>query len=105
MLLIYINFLIFLQLINSYNKILIFSFFCLFLVLVIPFITYLISPKLRNVEKVTPYECGYESFDDSRGIFDLHFFIITILFILFDLEISFIFPWLKLLYLIGFTGF
>ena len=68
-------------------------------------VTYLLAPNIRNSDKLSSYECGFEPFDDSRGTFDIHFFIIAILFIIFDLEIAFIFPWARLLYFLGAFGF
>jgi NADH-quinone oxidoreductase subunit A len=65
---------------------------CGFIVGIIPIITYIVSPTAKNIEKTSSYECGFEPFDDSRGTFDVHFFIIAILFLVFDLEIAFIFP-------------
>ena len=89
----------------QYIKLFYFIAVCLFIVFIIPFITYVVSPNSRNSEKLSSYECGFEPFDDSRGTFDIHFFIIAILFIIFDLEIAFIFPWARLLYFLGAFGF
>jgi NADH-quinone oxidoreductase subunit A len=88
MLLIYTNIIA----LTQYFKLFFFFIVCLFLTLVIPLVTYVVSPNIRNLEKVSSYECGFEPFDDARGTFDIHFFIIAILFLIFDLEIAFIFP-------------
>jgi NADH-quinone oxidoreductase subunit A len=101
MLLIYTNIVSLYQ----YLKLFAFIIVCFLIVFLIPFVTYLVSPNSRNAEKLSSYECGFEPFDDSRGTFDIHFFIIAILFIIFDLEIAFIFPWAKLLYFLGAFGF
>lgn len=90
---------------NEYSQIFWFSLFCLILVIALPTITYFVSPKVWNSEKFSAYECGYEPFDDSRGSFDIHFYIVAILFILLDLEIAFIFPWATVLYYLGNFGF
>ena len=53
----------------------------------------LISPKKPEAEKGSPYECGFEAFEDARSRFDVRYYLIAILFIIFDLEIAFLFPW------------
>jgi NADH-quinone oxidoreductase subunit A len=56
-------------------------------------------------EKLSPYECGFEAFEDARMKFDVRYYLVAILFILFDLEIAFLFPWAIVLQEIGFFGF
>ena len=56
-------------------------------------------------DKMAPYECGFEAFDDSRRQFDVRFYLVAILFIIFDLEIAFLFPWAVSLGGIGLFGF
>ena len=56
-------------------------------------------------EKLSPYECGFEAFEDARMKFDVRYYLVAILFILFDLEIAFLFPWAVSLDAIGFIGF
>ena len=56
-------------------------------------------------EKLSAYECGFEAFGDARGKFDVQFYLVSILFIIFDLEIAFLFPWAIVLGDIGFLGF
>ena len=58
-----------------------------------------------DAEKLSPYECGFEAFEDARMKFDVRYYLIAILFILFDLEIAFLFPWAVVLQEIGFFGF
>jgi len=53
----------------------------------------LVAPSNPNAEKLSPYECGFEAFEDARMKFDVRYYLIAILFILFDLEIAFLFPW------------
>lgn len=77
---------------SSYFGILIFSFFSLFLTLLIIFLPFIFSLKIENKEKLSSYECGFSPFEDSRNEFDVKFYLIGILFIIFDLEISFLFP-------------
>ena len=64
-----------------------------------------ISSTIEDSEKVTIYECGFDPFGDSRQKFEVRFFLVGILFIIFDLEISFIFPWAISLYNIPVVGF
>ena len=56
-------------------------------------------------EKLSPYECGFEAFDDARRRFDVRFYLVSILFIIFDLEVAFLFPWAVTLGRIGLFGF
>ena len=56
-------------------------------------------------EKLSPYECGFEAFEDARMKFDVRYYLVAILFILFDLEIAFLFPWAIVLQDIGWFGF
>lgn len=58
-----------------------------------------------SFEKISPYECGFNPFEDSRNQFDISFYLIGILFIIFDLEVSFLFPWILSLNHIGLFGF
>ena len=66
---------------------------------------YLLGPKRPDAAKNSPYECGFEAFEDARMKFDVRYYLIAILFILFDLEIAFLFPWAIALKEIGFIGF
>ncbi|MFO1305164.1 MAG: NADH-quinone oxidoreductase subunit A [Burkholderiales bacterium] len=65
----------------------------------------LLAPSRPNPEKLSPYECGFEAFEDARMKFDVRYYLVAILFILFDLEIAFLFPWAVVLQDIGFEGF
>ena len=53
----------------------------------------IVSPNRPDPEKLSPYECGFEAFEDARMKFDVRYYLVAILFILFDLEIAFLFPW------------
>ena len=68
-------------------------------------INFLLSPKNPDPEKLSAYECGFEPFNDSRMEFDVRFYLVAILFIIFDLEIAFLFPWAISLGAIGVFGF
>jgi NADH-quinone oxidoreductase subunit A len=65
----------------------------------------LLAPNRPNPEKLSPYECGFEAFEDARMKFDVRYYLVAILFILFDLEIAFLFPWAVVLQDVGFEGF
>jgi NADH-quinone oxidoreductase subunit A len=66
---------------------------------------FLVAPSNPDPEKLSAYECGFEAFDDSRMEFDVRFYLVAILFIIFDLEIAFLFPWAIALGNIGVLGF
>ena len=68
-------------------------------------INIIFSPKKPDPEKLSAYECGFEPFNDSRIEFDVRFYLVAILFIIFDLEIAFLFPWAVSLGNIGILGF
>jgi len=65
----------------------------------------LLGPHKPDAEKLSPYECGFEAFEDSRMKFDVRYYLVAILFIIFDLEIAFLFPWAVVLEEIGLFGF
>ncbi len=65
----------------------------------------LLGPSRPDAEKLSPYECGFEAFEDARMKFDVRYYLVAILFILFDLEIAFLFPWAVVLNEIGLFGF
>ena len=64
-----------------------------------------LAPNKPDDEKLSPYECGFEAFEDSRMKFDVRFYLVAILFIIFDLEIAFLFPWAVVLDEIGWFGY
>ena len=66
---------------------------------------FLLGPRRPDSEKLSPYECGFEAFEDSRMKFDVRYYLVAILFIIFDLEIAFLFPWAVALDSIGLFGF
>ena len=68
-------------------------------------INFILSPKNPDPEKLSAYECGFEPFQDSRMEFDVRFYLVAILFIIFDLEIAFLFPWAISLGNIGILDF
>ena len=90
---------------KDYLSIIIFLFIALGLSVGFIVINYLFSPKNPDPEKLSAYECGFEAFSDSRIEFDVRFYLVAILFIIFDLEIAFLFPWAISLGKIGALGF
>jgi NADH-quinone oxidoreductase subunit A len=66
---------------------------------------YFLGTRRPDSEKLSPYECGFESFEDARMKFDVRYYLVAILFIIFDLEIAFLFPWAIVLDQIGLFGF
>ncbi|MBE0493399.1 MAG: NADH-quinone oxidoreductase subunit A [Thiomicrospira sp.] len=66
--------------------------------------SFVLAPSRPDSEKNSPYECGFEAFEDSRMKFDVRFYLVAILFIIFDLEIAFLFPWAIVLDEIGLFG-
>ena len=68
-------------------------------------VTRLLGVHRPDSEKLSPYECGFEAFEDARMKFDVRYYLVAILFILFDLEIAFLFPWAVVLQEIGLFGF
>jgi NADH-quinone oxidoreductase subunit A len=66
---------------------------------------WVLGPRRPDGEKLAPYECGFEAFEDARMKFDVRYYLVAILFILFDLEIAFLFPWAVTLNEIGAFGF
>ena len=90
---------------NDYCVILFCLFFSLFLGFLIFSLSYLIAIQNPDSEKISAYECGFEPFEDARNKFDVRFYIIAILFIIFDIEVVYLFPWSVSLYATGFPGF
>jgi NADH-quinone oxidoreductase subunit A len=66
---------------------------------------FLVAPHKPDSDKLSPYECGFEAFEDSRTKFDVRYYLVAILFIIFDLEIAFLFPWAVVLNNIGWFGY
>ena len=92
-------------LLSEYLPILIFIFIGFFISLGMTVFSFFVSEKNPDKEKLSAYECGFEAFDDARGRFDVRFYLVAILFIIFDLEVAFLFPWAITLGKIGFFGF
>jgi len=93
------------EFLNDYLAIILFLFVSLTLSLGFIILNFLLSPKKPDPEKLSAYECGFEAFSDSRMEFDVRFYLVAILFIIFDLEIAFLFPWAVTLNNTGLFGF
>jgi NADH-quinone oxidoreductase subunit A len=93
------------ELLIEYLPILIFLGIAVGLSAMILMASYLLARQRPDAEKVSPYECGFEPFEDARGRFDVRFYLVAILFIIFDLEVAFLFPWAVSLGNIGLPGF
>jgi NADH-quinone oxidoreductase subunit A len=88
----------------NYAPVLIFVLVAGALGLVLLGIGFALSSGRKDADKLSPYECGFEAFEDSRMRFDVRYYLVAILFIIFDLEIAFLFPWAVALDRIGLFG-
>jgi NADH-quinone oxidoreductase subunit A len=90
---------------SNYVPILIFLIVAALLGSLLLFLGRVLGPHRPDKAKLSPYECGFEAFEDSRMKFDVRYYLVAILFIIFDLEIAFLFPWAIVLEEIGVFGF
>ena len=90
---------------KDYFPIMLFLFIALGMSIGFIVLNFVFSPKNPDPEKLSAYECGFEPFNDSRMEFDVRFYLVAILFIIFDLEIAFLFPWAISLGTIGLYGY
>lgn len=79
--------------------------FSVFLCLLLFFIFYFLIYRQNELEKISAYECGFNPFEDAYGRFDIKFYLVAILFLIFDLEVVFLFPWCINIFYIQFLGF
>ncbi len=91
--------------VQQYLPIIIFLSVAIGLSIVMVAIPFVVALKNPDKEKLSAYECGFEAFGDARGQFDVRFYLVAILFIIFDLEIAFLFPWAIVLKEVGVFGF
>jgi NADH-quinone oxidoreductase subunit A len=89
----------------EYLPILIFLGIAVGMTIMILMASFMVARQRPDTEKLSPYECGFEPFEDTRGRFDVRFYLVAILFIIFDLEVAFLFPWAVSLGNIGLFGF
>jgi NADH-quinone oxidoreductase subunit A len=89
----------------EYLPILIFLGIAVGMTLMILMASFMVARQRPDTEKLSPYECGFNPFEDTRGRFDVRYYLVAILFIIFDLEVAFLFPWAVSLGNIGMFGF
>ena len=77
----------------EYKKIRIVFIIIMLLTIAIFCLSFILKQRNYNIEKVSPYECGFQPFEDTRNRFEVKFYLVAILFIIFDIEIIFLFPW------------
>ncbi len=92
-------------LLSSYLPIIIFIAVALVIGLALLVVPFLIAYQNPDPEKLSAYECGFDAFDDARMNFDVRFYLVSILFIIFDLEVAFLFPWAVSFGSVGWLGF
>ena len=95
----------FAEILKDYLPIILFLVIAFGLSCAVIILNFILSPQNPDPEKLSAYECGFEPFQDSRMEFDVRFYLVAILFIIFDLEIAFLFPWAISLGSLGFLGF
>ncbi|MBC8050310.1 MAG: NADH-quinone oxidoreductase subunit A [Hyphomicrobiales bacterium] len=93
------------QLLMDYLPLVIFFAVALVIGLALTVAPFIIAPNNPDPEKVSAYECGFPAFDDARMKFDVRFYLVSILFIIFDLEVAFLFPWAVSFKEAGLAGF
>ena len=93
------------QLLNDYLPIAVFIGVAAFIGLALMITPFLIAYRRPDTEKLSAYECGFNAFDDARMKFDVRFYLVSILFIIFDLEVAFLFPWAVAFKEVGVYGF
>ena len=89
----------------DYIPIIIFLGIAIGMALLIMIASWIVAKQNPDDQKLSPYECGFDAFEDTRSQFDVRFYLVAILFIIFDLEIAFLFPWAISLGKIGIFGF
>jgi NADH-quinone oxidoreductase subunit A len=92
------------QLLLSYLPIVIFIGVALAIGLALLVVPFIIAYRQPDSEKLSAYECGFAAFDDARMKFDVRFYLVAILFIIFDLEVAFLFPWVVAFKTVGWPG-
>ena len=91
--------------VQEYLPVIIFLGLCIVIGLALAVAPFLVAYRAPDAEKLSAYECGFNAFDDSRMKFDVRFYLVAILFIIFDLEVAFLFPWAVSFKDIGLYGF
>lgn len=86
----------------SYAMLMKYFIFCFILVLILFLVSVLLAPRIYDEEKISIYECGFSPYGDSRTRFEVKFYLVAILFIIFDLELTFLFPWVIIFFSLKF---
>ena len=89
----------------EYFYLLIFIILSFFISFIVFLLSYILAVQSYDAEKLSAYECGFQPFEDARNKFDIKFYLVAILFIIFDLEVSYLFPWALCLNQLNFYGF
>jgi len=89
---------------TEYLNVFVFLLVTVFLAVVIFFLSYTLIQKSYTLEKTSAYECGFDPFDQTREPFNIRFYLTSILFLIFDLEVSFLFPWSISISTVGYFG-
>nr|YP_010152762.1 NADH dehydrogenase subunit 3 [Aureoumbra lagunensis]QQW50410.1 NADH dehydrogenase subunit 3 [Aureoumbra lagunensis] len=90
---------------QEYFSIMLLVMFAVILALIIFFASIIFSVNIPDTEKLSAYECGFDPYEDARNAFDVRFYIVAILFIVFDLEAMFLYPWVSVLCQLNYFGF
>lgn len=90
---------------SEYLIIFIYILVAVLLSFIILALSYILAVQQPDVEKISAYECGFSPFEDARNKFDVKFYLVAILFIIFDLEVTYLFPWITVLNKISYLGF
>ena len=90
---------------SQYISLLFYIFFSAFIAFVLFFLSYIIASHKADTEKLSAYECGFDPFNDARNTFEVRFYLVAILFIIFDLETAFFFPWALVLRQVSWLGY
>jgi NADH-quinone oxidoreductase subunit A len=93
------------ELLNDYLPLVIFIAIAVVLSVVLLVVPFVVAYKAPDPEKLSAYECGFNAFDDARMKFDVRFYLVSLLFIIFDLEVAFLFPWAAAFKEVGAFGF
>nr|AHA41659.1 NADH dehydrogenase subunit 3 [Acavomonas peruviana] len=90
---------------TEYSFVISFFIFYVILPVIIFALSYFLSPNNPDYEKYSTYECGFDPFDDARNVFEIKFYLVAILFLIFDIEVAFIIPWILTSYYHTYYGF
>lgn len=89
----------------EYMYIFVYILISVFISIIVFLLSYVLATQAYDAEKLSAYECGFQPFEDARNKFDIKFYLVAILFIIFDLEVSYLFPWAIYLNVIDLTGY